>query len=143
MRSSAGRIGFGPPEPSVRSWPTAAAACWKPVPTRAAPLTRSGGSSPSDLRFKRLGDGLCHIEKLAPDLRVGDGVIQPDKLDRLRTLQVLAPLAVFRADLGIVRPQVAKKVRDRHPQDFRHRRQPRRAYAVGAAFVFLHLLKRQ
>src|SRR6516225_4067254 len=106
MRSSAGRIGSGPPEPSARSSRTGAAACSKPAPTRAAPLTRSVGSNPSALGFKRLGDGLRHIEKLAPDLRLGDGVIQPDKLDRLRTLQVLAPLAVFRTDLGIVRPQV-------------------------------------
>ena len=38
------------------------------------------------------------------------GDLQPDELDRLGALQMLAPLAVLGADLGVVRPQIAKKV---------------------------------
>src|SRR6267154_453109 len=87
-----------------RSTPIAAAGCSKPVPTRAAPPMRSGGkAAPSGLSLVRFGDRLGHVEKLAPDLCVGDRVIQPDELDRLGALQLLAPLAVLRTELGIIR----------------------------------------
>src|SRR3984893_11955261 len=56
------------------------------------------------LRLERFGDCLGHIEELAPDLRVGDRVVELDELDRLGPLKVLPPLPVLGADLGIVGP---------------------------------------
>ena len=50
-----------------------------------------------------LGVGLLedlHAEEVASDLRVEDGVIEPDELDRLRPLQLLASRPVLDAQLG-------------------------------------------
>jgi hypothetical protein len=41
-----------------------------------------------------------HAEEVASDLRVEDGVIEPDELDRLRPLQLLASRPVLDAQLG-------------------------------------------
>src|ERR1700747_781540 len=103
MRSSTGPSGSGPPVPSARSSLTAAAVCSKLAPTHAGPLTRSGGSKPSDLDLEGFGDGFRHVKKLTPNLGVGNRIEQPDELDRFRALQVLAPLAVFGAELRIIR----------------------------------------
>ena len=46
IRSNAGPTGSGPPAPSARSSPTAAAASWKPAPTLAVPPTLSAGDRP-------------------------------------------------------------------------------------------------
>src|SRR5215469_6792943 len=76
------------------------------------------------LGLERFGDGLGHVEELAADLWVGYRVVEPDELDRFGALQILAPLPVFVAYFSVVRPQITKKIRYRHPQDVGHRRQP-------------------
>ena len=50
------------------------------------------------------------LEELASDLRVEDGVIEPDELDRLRSLQLLAPRLVLDAQLRAVGFQISEEV---------------------------------
>src|SRR5262249_8904982 len=61
----------------------------------------------------------------------------------LRALQVFAPLAVFGADLCVVRLQIAEEIGYRHPEDLCHRRETGCADTGGAPFVLLDLLESQ
>src|ERR1700740_3005058 len=121
IKFSAGPTGSGPPVRSARSLPTAAAASSKPAPILAARPTPSGGSAGSrplsGLGLECRGYRLCHLQELVSHLLVGDGVIEPDELDGFRPLQLLAPLLVFGAEIGVLLLQVAKKIRDRHAED--------------------------
>src|SRR4029077_21040482 len=79
--------------------------------------------------------GLHHVEELLSYPGVRDREVEADQLDALRTLQILArPVPVPALIRG-------KKVADRHLEDCGNLPQPRGADPVGAALVFLHLLK--
>src|SRR5208282_628954 len=95
----------------------------------------------SRLGLERCGYGLCHLQELLPNPLVGYRIIQADELNGLRPLQLLTPLPVLGADIAVVRLQIAKKVGDRYTEDVGHRRKPRGAHPIGAAFVLLHLLE--
>src|SRR5260370_40427777 len=53
---------------------------------------------------------LCHLKELASDLRVRYGVIEPDELDCLWSVQLLAPRLVLDAQLGTGRLQIGEEV---------------------------------
>src|SRR6202521_1725366 len=77
---------------------------------------RTLGPSQGRPRLPRAAHGaalrhrLCHLEELASDLRVRYGVIEPDELDRLWSLQLLAGFRVLDAQLGTVRLQIGEEV---------------------------------
>src|SRR5215472_14549105 len=104
-KSCVGPTGSGRLAPSAQSSPTAAVACSKPAPTRAAPPTPSAGSTSAvsfGLGLECRSHRLCHFEELVSHLLIGDGIVEPDELDGFRTLQLLAPLLVLGAEVGVV-----------------------------------------
>ena len=62
------------------------------------------------LGFDGLGQRLGHLKKLLANLRVGNSVVEANEFDCFGLLQMLAPALVLRADLGIVRTQIAKEI---------------------------------
>src|SRR5437762_5978692 len=75
------------------------------------------------------------VEQLLPHSGIGDLVIEADQLDACWILRVVTGLVLA----GFCR----EKIGERRPQDCGDFPQPRGADPVGAALVFLHLLKGQ
>src|SRR5215472_14567043 len=93
-KSCVGPTGSGRLAPSAQS-----------SPTPAAPPTPSAGSTSAvlfGLGLECRSHRLCHFEELVSHLLIGDGIVEPDELDGFRTLQLLAPLLVLGAEVGVV-----------------------------------------
>ena len=103
--------------------------------TRRTPRQDRDGGTGSGAAASRAGAGVLlrypfhRVEQLLPHSGIGDLVIQADQLDTFRILRVVT---------GLV-----EKIGERRLQDCGDFPQPRGADPVGAALVFLHLLKGQ
>src|SRR5260370_30629794 len=125
----------------------------RPAPGASPATTTTGGVfesrrlfRPGGLTSKRLGE----VEQAAAHGRIVDRVIGLDQFDRLAPAQRIG-LEGLRRRLGkacrdrrrAYRIGVVEKERHRHIQHLAQLIEPAGADAVGAAFVFLHLLKGQ
>src|SRR5579884_2518137 len=104
---------------------------------------RSGVSHSLRCGRLRVGDGLDQLQELAARVVIGHRVIYPHQLDRLRALQMFAPFPLLAGEVLQVEVHVGVEIADRHVENLADGREAGSADAVGAALVFLHLLKGQ